>query len=48
MTVPVALAAFVPDRVAESVTLVPVGTLIEAPDCVPPLNEVATVVVVRG
>ena len=43
VTVPEALAAVVPDRVAVSVTPVLVGTEIESPVRPPPASEVATV-----
>jgi len=44
VTVPVAVAALVPDRVAESVTAVFVGTEMVVPDWPPPESEVETVV----
>jgi len=44
VTVPVAVAALVPDRVAESVTAVFVGTEMVVPDWPPPDREVARLV----
>ena len=44
MTVPVAVEALAPLRLAVSVTAVPVGTLMEMPDWPPPERDVVTLV----